>query len=72
MTDQDDSLKVIRRPDPNMRIRAIEFIKGLYCINCPFKSECSSRYPQYLIKCKYLEEWVLKVYSQEIGKEEKE
>lgn len=63
MENESKPVKKIRKPDPSMRIKAIEFIKGLYCINCPFKSECSSKYPNYLYKCRYLEEWVLEKYE---------
>ena len=62
------SVKTIKKPDPTMRRKAIDFIKELYCINCPFKSECSSKYPDYLVKCRYLEEWVLNKYKESISK----
>jgi len=66
LEDNYKSVKKIRKPDPVMRIKAIDFIQGLYCINCPFKSECSSRYPNYLYKCKYLEEWVIEKYKKHL------
>ncbi len=58
--------KVIRMVKPETRIKAINLIKNLYCIACPYNSECSSRYPEYLIKCRYLEEWALNEYMKHI------
>ena len=56
MIDEFNSLADARR-------RAIEFIKDLHCIACEYKSECSSRYPDYLIKCRYIEKWALNSYK---------
>lgn len=57
------NMKIVR---PETRIKAIEFIKNLFCIACSYNSDCSSRYPEYLIKCRYLEEWALNKYKEHI------
>ncbi len=62
---------IIRRPNPEIRVKAIDFIDNLYCIICSYKSECSSRYPKHLIKCRYLEEWALTKYREAIRKSSK-
>ncbi len=65
---QSETPRIIRRPNPEARVRAIDFIDGLYCIICSYKSECSSRYPKHLIKCRYLEEWALSRYRAAVKK----
>lgn len=48
---------------PEKRRSAIDFIADVYCIACPYKRDCSSKYPDYLLKCTYLEKWALKKYE---------
>jgi hypothetical protein len=64
----EDKTKYIRTVKPEKRIEAMNFIKDLFCSACPYDSECSSRYPEYLIKCIYLEEWAMKKYKQHVDK----
>jgi len=59
---------VIKKPDPKVRMQAVDFISDLYCILCAYKSECSSKYTKHLLKCRYLEDWVLLMYRQAVSK----
>ena len=63
---EEEKKKIIRMVRPETRMKAMKFIRNLYCIACPYNSECSSRYPEYLIKCRYLEEWALNKYIKHI------
>ena len=45
----------------------IDLIRELYCLRCPFESRCSKEDARYLITCKHLEDWVIKVYRENIG-----
>ena len=65
-TSEKERKKFIRMVRPETRIKAMNFIKDLFCIACPYDSECSSRYPEHLIKCKYLEKWSLDKYTKHI------
>ena len=61
--------QIIKKPDPKVRVEAVNFISDLYCILCAYKSECSSKYTKHLLKCRYLEEWVLNRYRLAISKD---
>ena len=60
--------QIIKKPDPKVRIEAVDFISDLYCILCAYKSECSSKYTKHLLKCRYLEDWVLSRYREAVSK----
>lgn len=60
--------QIIKKPDPRVRVEAVDFISDLYCILCAYKSECSSKYTKHLLKCRYLEEWVLNRYKETVAK----
>jgi hypothetical protein len=49
---------------PQKRKEAIEYIREIYCINCKYKSDCTSREPDYLIICNYIEEWAIKHWNE--------
>ena len=60
--------QIIKKPDPKVRVEAVDFISDLYCILCAYKSECSSKYTKHLLKCRYLEDWVLTRYRETVLK----
>lgn len=71
-TSEEEKRRIIRMVRPETRVKAMKLIKNLFCIACPYNSECSSRYPEHLTKCKYLEEWALNEYTKHIeGKTDK-
>jgi len=62
-----EKIRYIRTVRPETRLKAINFIKDLFCTACQYDSECSSRYPEYLIKCQHIEEWALNKYKEHIN-----
>ncbi len=61
-------IRYIRAVKPETRIKAINFIRDLFCVACQYDSECSSRYPEYLIKCRHIEDWALNKYMEHVNK----
>ncbi len=51
------------------RVKAIDFIKDIYCIKCEYKEDCSARYPDYIYKCPYIVEWAIEKYKEHLQKE---
>jgi hypothetical protein len=47
--------------------KVIDIIYDLYCLKCEYSQECSSDSPEYLINCRYIEEWALKHYNAHKG-----
>lgn len=47
--------------------KILNILEILYCFKCKYSEECSSEYPEYLIKCKYIEDWIWKIYSKYKG-----
>ena len=64
MSEKEDS-RIVGRPSPRMRKLAVDFIEGLYCIQCSWREECSAEEGERekIHKCPKLEEWVMKVYE---------
>ena len=47
----------------------LQMLKRLYCFKCEYAGECSPDSPEYLYRCKLLEDWALKYYRKLKGKE---
>ncbi len=45
----------------------LEYLTALQCFKCKYHEECSSEYPEYLIKCNYIEKWVVEMYNKMKG-----
>lgn len=52
------------------RIKAIDFIRDIYCIVCEHEEDCSARYPDHIYKCPYLVDWALEKYKEHLGNNE--
>jgi len=48
----------------------LEIFKRLYCFKCEYAEECSPDSPEYLYRCRLLEDWVIKYYRKQKGEEE--
>ena len=49
--------------------KVIDIIYDLYCLKCEYSQECSPDSPEYLINCKYIEEWALRHYNAHKGED---
>lgn len=65
---ESETSTVIKKIEPLKRIKAINFLDRIYCIICEYKDDCSARYPDYIYKCRYIEEWSTKKYLNHIKK----
>ena len=46
--------------------RVLDYLEMLHCFACPYEEECSPEYPEYLFKCRYIEDWVLNIYNRRL------